>query len=814
MATISSLTSSTSSTSNAYGSTSTGIGGLVSGLDTDELIEGMTTATRSKIAKQKQNLSLLSWKTDAYRAISDKLVSFADSYTSYSSSTNLYSSSFYARTSITATGTNSDCVSVSGKVTSGQQLTVNAIKQLAQDASYTSTETLSNNSIETDAIGFGTEDSCTLVGKTLTVKYGSTKYYVTMPEKEGGGLYTSAAEVAAGINEALGNVEISSGKKLSSVMSVTADGETLKFKNTDTAGNELKITGGNSELLSTLGIVSGTSTLVDQSITSEGLSAYAEIDPADLQRETTFLDRISGKSLIFNYNGTSKTITFDDETKLNETDFADYLQDELDSAFGNGRIDVTMDSDNKLQIKTVLPSGTEDTSSVLSISSSSTGMLGGGSVFGIESGTSNKLNLTASLEESGLKDVENAGLVDGTEYEIRINGKSIKITYEEGETTLKSIMAAINADEDADVSMTYQSNSDAFSIVSTQDGASGAVEIGATDGTLNAMERLLFGKRDADGKIDSASNELNGKAVAGQDAIILVDYDGEGGADAIEISRGSNSFTLDGMKIVAKETFGYEENTEGNLEYVEGTDAIKFNATVDTEKVVSAIKTMVEAYNALVEASNTAVSEKRDRDYAPLTDEQKEEMTESEIESWEKKAKAGMLFGDTTISSLTSDLRQVFMSTSKDGFSLADIGITVSSDWEDNGKVTLDETALKTALEEDPENVQELFTEELTDNKLSTGGIMSRMKLITDKYAATTGSTKGKLITLAGNSSSPTSLLSNSLQDQMDDIEDLIDTLEDKLETERTRYQDQFTQLEVLMQKMNTQSSWLSDYSS
>ncbi len=189
-------------------------------------------------------------------------------------------------------------------------------------------------------------------------------------------------------------------------------------------------------------------------------------------------------------------------------------------------------------------------------------------------------------------------------------------------------------------------------------------------------------------------------------------------------------------------------------------------------------------------------------------------MTEKEIASWETKAKAGMLSGDSDISNLTYDLRFVFMNTSTEGFSREDIGITVSSDWEDNGKITLDESALKTALEEDPENVKTLFTEELTDDNLLTGGIMSRMKEITDKYAATTGSVKGILVQKAGNSSSPTSLLSNSLQTQIDDIDDIIETLEDKLETERTRYQNQFTQLEVLTQKMNSQSSWLSDYSS
>lgn len=817
MATISSLTS-TSSSSNAYGSQSKGIGGLVSGLNTDELIDGMTASTRSKISKQKQNKTLLSWKTDAYRAISDKLVSFADNYTSYSSSTNLYSANFYSRSVITPSGSNSKYVTASGSVTGGQQFTVNGIKQLAQDANFTTTETLSDNYIQTEAVNFGNEDISTILGKAFIVKYGDKQYTAFMPPKEGGGPYTNAEEVAKGMNKALENVDIGGNKTLASVMNVTADGETLNFKNTSEAGNALKIVNGDAELFKSLGIISGSSTIMDKSITSAGLNALAEINPDDLKKETTFAERMKGKSLSFEYNGTRKVITFNDETKLNETDFKNYLQDELDTAFGKGRIQLTKGSDNTFQFKTVLPSGAEDKSSVLFVSSSSIGITGEGSVFGIENGSSNKLNLTTTLDKSGLKGAETAGLVDGNEYEITINGESIKIKYEKDKTSLKDIIDAINSNKNADVNISYQTNSDSFSIVSTQNGASGSVKIGARDGDgnitqLNELEQLLFGKRKADGTIDSSNKELNGKEVKGQDAIILVDFDGEGGADATEISRSTNSFNLNGMKIVANGTFGYQDNGSGVMEYVGGTEGIKFSAGVDTEKVIKAIKSMIDEYNTLVEDSNVAIKEKRDRTYTPLTDEQRKDMSESEITAWEKKAKAGLLFGDSDISSLANDLRFVFMKTGTESNQLSDIGITVSSNWADNGKITLDETKLKNALQDDPERVKDLFTEDLKDNNLMTGGVMSRMKAITDKYAATVGATKGKLIEKAGNVKSPSSMLKNALLTEMNDIDKTIKKYETKLKTERTRYQNQFTRLEVVMQKMNTQSGWLSQYS-
>ncbi|MDD3394854.1 MAG: flagellar filament capping protein FliD [Anaerotignum sp.] len=817
MTSISSLLSSSSS---SY--SSSGITGLVTGMDTDSLIDSMTIGTRTKIAKQKQSQTLLSWKTDAYRTISDKLVSFADKYSSYSSSTNLNSASFYSKSVISATGANSKYVSVSGKATTGQEISVEGVKQLAKVASFSSSAALSSNTIETDAIEFDTATTCTLTGKSFTVEYGSDTYVVTMPQKEGGGVYSNAAEVAQGLTAAFEDVALDNGKKLSEVLSVTANGETLNLKNIDVAGNKLSIVSGSSDFMNAIGLSSSTDSVIDKSITSTGLNGVAAIDPADLQVEASFSTRMLNKSLIFEYNGEKQTITFDDETKLSKDNFKEYLQGKLDSAFGKGRIEVSLDGEkNKLSFETVLPSETglppnpTDGSSVLTITTSSTGLMGAGSVFGINSGATNKLNLDSALEDSGLKGVKNVGLVDGTEYEIRINGKSIKITYEEGKTSLDDIITAINADEDADVSMTYQENSDAFSITSTQNGASGSVVIGATGGTLNDFERLLFGTRDTDGNIIAGSDALNGTTTKGQDAIILVDFDGDGGADPMKITRGTNSFTLDGMKIVVNGTFGYEKDSEGELKYVEGTEAVTFSATTNTDKMVEVIKGMIEAYNTVVETSNTSVQEKRDRDYQPLTDEQKEEMSEDEITSWEKKAKAGMLFNDSDISSLTSDLRYAFLNVKSGNFSLEDIGITVSSDWEDNGKIVLDESALKAAIEEDSDSVKELFTAESTTGKsLTTGGIMTRLKTIMDKYAKTTGATKGILIEKAGNAKSPSSLLKNSLLTQMNDIDDVIETLEDRLETERTRYQTKFTALEQLTQQMNSQSSWLSDLAS
>ena len=89
-------------------------------------------------------------------------------------------------------------------------------------------------------------------------------------------------------------------------------------------------------------------------------------------------------------------------------------------------------------------------------------------------------------------------------------------------------------------------------------------------------------------------------------------------------------------------------------------------------------------------------------------------------------------------------------------------------------------------------------------------GIMNQIKDVFDKYASTTGSTKGIFVQMAGAEESPLSMLDNYLLDRMDDIDEEIERLQDKLENETERYYSQFTSLETFISQMNSQSSWLS----
>lgn len=848
------MASALTSIKNSTTSSIKGYGGLASGLDRDTLIEGMTSSTRAKIAKQQKKKQTYGWQQEAYRSISSKLVEFSRKYTSYTnSSTNLASPGFWSRNNITPVGANSKYVSVSGSSSSSDSMSIVGVKQLANNASIISNDKVSDGKLMTDKINFTDPESVsTLEGQSLYFKYGNKTYSVSLSSGTASDGFTydySTAESAQkSITRALKNVSIGDGKTLEDVMGVNttpvADDNTqlakVNFFSKDEAGNTLQIIGGSRGALNALNI----SNIEDMSDTSKtisktGFSSDIAGKTQTLFEKKSFLDRVAGKSVSFTYNGTTQTIVFD-EKKTDEYDsitkLAKYMQTELDKKFGTGRIAVTGTNDI-LGFETMIPNSTNpDESSVLSISSGDMGVIGKNGALKVESGESNRLNLSSSLISSGLKGASEKNA--GDKLKLIINGVEIEdLTYG---SSMSDIINKINASE-AGVTVSYLKNADKFSIVSKADGSAGKIEFGPGDNSND-----LF-------------NDYTAKD--GKDAIVSVKYSGS--EVPVDLIRGSNSFNLDGLNITVNGTFGDEYTSSVSGNYVKANDntykkiidpiqnrysydeekkiytldtsgtfvktgdneymsasaglynkvvpePVTFNAKTDTDSIVTAVTSMIKDYNDIIELVNKEVSTKPNRNYEPLTDEQKADMTEDQIKKWEDKAKEGMLFNDSDIRGLSDSMRFIFESGSSDKSALASFGITASTSYGDNGKLVLDETKFRAALESKSSDLQKLFTRSADATKGDKGGVMARLTEITDKYASTTGATKGVLIEKAGSIYAPTSILKNSLQKSMDSLDTLIDRLNKQLKTETDRYVKQFTNLETVISQMNSQSSWLS----
>lgn len=791
MASINSVTGSLSSTSSLRG-----YGGLASGLDRDTLIEQLTYGTRTKIEKQKQKSDKLEWQQTALRSIIDKGYNFTNTYTSYgSTATNLTSNLLFSRTNITATGDNSKYVSVSGNASTSDLFSITGVKQLASNAKISGSTGISTNQLMTGAIDFSTPIEENLVaGKEISFKYGDQTIYAKI-EADASLDFNKPEDLAKALNKAFEKTEVQidqegTTKKLSELLNAGTydDGGTTKLSLTSKGGggNTFEITGGTNDLLERLGFL-GEGEKLEQHIDlgTAGTEVKAK-NAASAMKETSVTEMLAGKTMTFEYNGVKKEITFGSDIG-SVAQLQAELQKGLDSAFGKKRIEVST-SGNRLVFKTKdAATGGEDTTSTLSITGAGSGLLGAKGVFGISANVSNRVNLNAKISESGLDG--SASFLPSGELDLQINGHQIKgIT---ADSTMQDVINAINNDKDLDVTISYQKNSDRFVMTSNQKGASG--EITLTGGFAD----VLFG------------SGSNGKTVKGQDAVIAVQYAGED--EPTLISRDSNSFTMDGLTVNVKKAFGYDDSGKA----IADTEPITFEASVDVENTTKVVKDMINDFNAILEQVNKELKTKPNKDQnMPLTASQKEDMSESEIKEWEEAAKTGILYGDADLRRFANDLR--FILPSADRQALEEIGISVSSNYADNGKLVFDETKFKTALETNPEKVEELFTRKAgTDadgNKVSSG-LMENIKNVMDRYTGTIGATKGALVQRAGSEHSPLSLLQNTMKTQMDSISDYIDRLLDRLETEENRYISQFTALESLISQMNSQSSYLSQLS-
>lgn len=253
--------------------------------------------------------------------------------------------------------------------------------------------------------------------------------------------------------------------------------------------------------------------------------------------------------------------------------------------------------------------------------------------------------------------------------------------------------------------------------------------------------------------------------------------------NGIEMHSKSNSYNINGMQVNFQDT---------------GTATLTVNN--DTEATVESIMAFVDQYNEVVETLNETQREEKHRDYPPLTDEQREEMSEREIELWEEKAQSGILRGETSISSGMFDMRRSWYSGVETGgefTSLTQLGITTSKKYLDGGKLEVDVAKLTKAVQENPDDVQKLFTNSADDD---SRGLVNRLE---DSVEATMKDIK----TRAGGQNS--TLETYTIGKEMKDINNRISDFEDRLERAETRYWGQFTQMEKAIQRMNMQSEQL-----
>lgn len=289
--------------------------------------------------------------------------------------------------------------------------------------------------------------------------------------------------------------------------------------------------------------------------------------------------------------------------------------------------------------------------------------------------------------------------------------------------------------------------------------------------------------------VGSAAHDQGQPVVLGESVVLGKSYEGTNAKiiyNGLELEQQSNEFSIGGVTY--------------NLLKADPGTTVTVRVGQDIDAMVETIKGFVEKYNEVLAEINSALTEKRYHDYPPLTDAQKEEMTEKEIELWEERARSGLLRGDSLLSGIGASLRAamggMFGDTGDPFRTLADIGITTGS-WDEMGHLHLDEAKLREALRTDADAVAALFRQDGTGQ---SQGIVRRLTDALERGIERIGQRVG--VTGAPVDDS-------AIGRQIGWINDAIERAEERLARREAYLYRQFTVLETFISQMNTQSLWL-----
>ncbi|MGQ9004125.1 flagellar hook-associated protein 2 [Bacillus subtilis] len=361
-----------------------------------------------------------------------------------------------------------------------------------------------------------------------------------------------------------------------------------------------------------------------------------------------------------------------------------------------------------------------------------------------------------------------------------------------GETTAKTVNISVTSADTIDNVISKLNSSDlgvsafkdkiwngteyvetiAFSSKAT--GAGGSIQA-ADAATADFMSGQLGFSLDADNKLTAYKEGTNAKVTI----------------NGFEMEKLTNNFTVNGVTYSIKNTTA-------------ATGPVTTSVSTDVDGIYNQIKEFVDKYNEMVDSLNEKLKEEKYRDYTPLTSEQKEAMSDKEVELWEEKAKSGLLRNDSSISTGTNQMRTDFYTqVNADGktYQLTEFGITTSSAYQMRGHLEINEDKLKAKIQEDPQSVAALFTSGTNSSAYSDKGIMKR---IGDTLKSTVKSIEAK----AGNSTMGTN--DYSIGKNLNTISTDITKMQDRLTTIENRYYSKFSAMDSAIQKMNEQASYLS----
>ena len=379
---------------------------------------------------------------------------------------------------------------------------------------------------------------------------------------------------------------------------------------------------------------------------------------------------------------------------------------------------------------------------------------------------------------TGSTKLTDMGIADGTTYTMTVGSGSDAKTYTytiDQTTTLKSLAAQFSK---MGVTASYDEKQGRFFVNSAESGA--AYDFTLTADNADAVSKLGLDAASAT-KVDAA------------DAIVV--YNGA------TFQQASNNFSLNGLNFTINDVTTAKDE-QGNIK----DNPIRMTVTTDTDTIYNAVKSFVKEYNSLIKEMNTLYNADRAKDYEPLTSDEKENMSEKEIEEWEQKIKDSLLRRDDKLSSLTSSMRTTLNKsveyTNTNGetkrYSLASFGINTGR-WNEYGQLHINgdpddadykdyDDKLRAAIEEDPGAlIQTLST---------LGG-----ELYTNFQKAMKSSDYSSALTFYDD---------KQMDKEISSYDDKIKKLQEKMNDVEDRYYKQFAAMESALAKLQSSQSSLS----
>ena len=337
-------TSGTNSSSSAYttATSSKRLSGIISGLDTDSIVQQLTMGTQSKIDKQMQNKQVAQWQQDSYREVIKALSEFEDKYFSTStSSSNILNSSFFNSTSIKNTST---LLNVSGSASAAKNMVVTGISRLAKQAKLSSSYQVSNEEITTGTIQDDWTQS-TISGGSITINYGGKDYNVYLDD---GFSFNQGDDISKLTDQLNTQISKTDGLKGNVKFSYDAGSGKVTLEKTGTATGGIGITKGTDTLLSGLGLAA----------TSDN-KATSILGTKAANSDYFFNHTIAaGSSLDFKIGDDTYTLKLSSAINIpvggSDADVATALQTALKKEIGNNadlknKLDVSVGSDGAVQ---------------------------------------------------------------------------------------------------------------------------------------------------------------------------------------------------------------------------------------------------------------------------------------------------------------------------------------------------------------------------------------------------------------------------------------------------------------------------------